>query len=203
MLSQNAACSDGFNLDPSYLQAQEAAYGNAPWGNAGPVSGAAPYGGKSHVPPSTGSPHAALAVAHAPQQQQQNGLQQLASGVNQLEGLGKTGKSLFSDAKGAMPGLAPGTSAPTAPVAPAAPASQMPPDRLAPSSGSGSPVAPAADPSMGRANAQQLAGLDPNALGSPDMSGLGDDLGSMFSKRGGRIQRDVGGATYQDASQDD
>ena len=196
-LSPNAAWSAGFNLDPSYLQAQEAAYGSAPWGNAGPVSGAAPYGGKSHVPPSTGSPHAALAVAHPPQGQAQNGLQQLASSVNQIEGLGKTGKSLYNDAKGAMPGLAAGTSPPSAP------ASQMPPGRLPPSSGTGSPIAPAADPSMGRANAQQLAGLDPNAVGSPDMSGLGDDLGSMFSRRGGRIQRDSGGATYQDAASDD
>ena len=55
-LAPNAAAEAGFNLDPSYLQAQEAAYGNAPWGNAGPVSGSAPYGGKSHVPPSTGVP---------------------------------------------------------------------------------------------------------------------------------------------------
>ena len=37
-LSPNAAYSAGFLLDPSYLQAQEAAYGNAPWGNAGPVT---------------------------------------------------------------------------------------------------------------------------------------------------------------------
>ena len=193
-LSPNAAWSAGFNLDPSYLQAQEAAYGNAPWGNAGPVSSASPYGGKSHVPPSTGSPHAALAVAHPPQGQAQSGLQQLASGVKQLEGLGKTGNALYNDAKGAVPGLASGTLSPSAPAAPAATAVQVPPDRLAPTSSSGSPIAPAADPSMGRANAQQLAGLDPNALSSSDdMSGLGDDLGSMFSKRGGRIQRADGG----------
>ena len=183
-LSPNAAWSAGFNLDPSYLQAQEAAYGNAPWGNAGPVSGAAPYGGKSHVPPSTGSPHAALAVAHPPQDHQQNGLQQLASSVNQIEGLGKTGKSLYNDAKGYVPGLSPSPAAPSAPAAPSspAPAVQMPPERSAPVSASGSPIAPSSDASAG-----PVAGLDPNALDTTD------DLGEMFSKRGGRIQRADGG----------
>ena len=110
--------------------------------------------------------------------------------------MGKTGKALYNDAKGAVPGLGGGNPPPAA-----APAAQMPPDRLPPTTGSGAGLSPTPDPSMGRANAQQLAGLDPSDMGSD--ASMGDDLGSLFSKNGGRIQRDAGGATYQDASSDD
>src|SRR6185312_7293575 len=103
-LSPNAGWAAGFNLDPSYLQAQEAAYSNAPWGNAGPVTGTTPYGGKSPVPPAMMGAHAALAVAKTPSQSNSSGLQQLSKGIGQVEDLGKAGKSLFNDVKG---GLAP------------------------------------------------------------------------------------------------
>lgn len=183
-LAPNSAAEAGFILDPSYLQAQEAAYGTAPWGNAGPVTGTSPYGGKSHVPPPIGGGHAQLAVAKAPSEQKSSGLQGLSQGVSQLEGLGKTGKSLFNDAKGYVSGLGGGQS------------SAPPQTSAAPKSAPVAPLPPSNDASAGSLASNDNAGLD--------FGDIGDDLGSMFSKRGGRIARDTGGETsYQDASQDD
>lgn len=183
-LAPNAAAEAGFNLDPSYLQAQEAAYGNAPWGNAGPVTGSSPYGGKSHVPPSTGGGHANLSVAKAPSASNSNGLQQLSQGIGQLEGLGKTGKSLFNDAKGAMPQIAAGLGIGTG-------------EKGAPPPSKSQPVEANPAPAPVDASAGQIAGLDPSN-GGLDFSDL-----DMFAARGGRMSRDAGGSTYQDATDDD
>ena len=95
-LSPNSAAEGGFSLDPSYLSAMEQSYANAPWGGVGAIVGGSPYGGKSHVPPSSGGTHAQLAVAQPPKPSSGNTLQDASKGLGQVVGLAKEGQS-FKD----------------------------------------------------------------------------------------------------------
>ena len=117
-LSPNTAWDSGFYIDPSYLASQEQAYQDAPWGSAGPVTGASPYGGKSHVPQSISGPSRSLAVAHTPNAQP-SGLNQLSSAANQVEKLGAAGQKLYQEGQGLLGGnrAASGNVAPSAPIA--------------------------------------------------------------------------------------
>ena len=217
-LSPNSAWNAGFVLDPSYLQSQEQSYGLAPWGNAGPATGSAPYGGKSHVPPSMEESMRRSRVAKPPSQSNGSGIQQLSQGFGQLEKLGGQGKSLFNTAKGGVGNFFGGSPQPSATTGgTTAPGNTPPAPHEAPPTTTPSPGAPApADPmptQMGPEHASldtgdQFADASGLAGGAPDMSGLGDDLSSLFASRGGLIHRDSGGSVPSfsqptDSGQDD
>ena len=195
-LSPNSAWSGGFNVDPSYLSAMEQAYASAPWGGSGAQVTGAPYGGKSPVPPSSGS-HGSLAVSKPPQphEQQSNGLQQATQGLGQLEKLGESGKKLFDWGKSGLAGLSPAsTPAPTpAPVDPSSTPSATPPDA------SGGALADAGLPDDVGAGAD-LASTAPDMSDlSSGLADMGSDIGDIFAARGGSMRRGLagGGASLQ------
>ena len=197
-----------FVLDPSYLQSQEQSYGLAPWGNAGPATGSAPYGGKSHVPPSMGGVHASLSVARPPSQSNGSGIQQLSQGLGQLEKLGGQGKSLFNTAKGGVGNLFGGSPQPSATTGGlTSPGNTPPAPHEAPPTTTPDPGAPAPMDASGGTMADAGGGGLGDIASAPDTSDM--DLGDILSSsRGGLIHRDSGGSVPSfsqptDSGQDD
>ena len=206
-LSPNSAAAGGFSLDPSYLSAMQQAYASAPWGGSGAIVTGAPYGGKSHVPPSSGGGHGSLAVSKPPQagKQEQSGLQQLSSAAGQIEKLGEQGQKAYNWGKSALGAGSPSpASSPTPSPSPTAAPTAAPTPEAGGGGGGGGAGSATVVSDAGLPDAGLGAGTDLASL-SPDMGDLGagladigGDLGdlsdlSLFAARGGSIRRGLAG----------